>query len=229
MEEKVDVLFDRKMSGTIGKLAEALAKFQGEVANPSKDAVNPYFKSKYATLDAILKEVRPKLAKYDLAIIQLPEEGSKLTTLLMHKSGEFIKGTIAMKPTDEKPQSLGSAMTYARRYSISALLGIAADEDEDGNAASQEPKVRTVKRIQHEDYKGEPVVQTEPEAEKNKTEELRARITKHLEVLGYKGQAKPKVRAAILDMTQLEPVEENYEAIERALAILADNKAEFNE
>ena len=125
-------------SETIKELAAALSKFQGEITAVKKDASNPYYKSRYATLDAIWETIRKPLADNGLAVTQtLTDYGdTMLETTLLHTSGEYIVSLIKIKPVKEDPQSFGSALTYNRRYSLSAILGIAADEDDDGNQAT---------------------------------------------------------------------------------------------
>jgi hypothetical protein len=125
-------------SETIGELAGALAMAQGEMENATKSAVNPFFKSKYADLAAVLNVVRPALAKHDISVIQLPsfDEGQvSVETVLAHKSGEWIS-VVFSAPSGGKTdiQSIGSIISYVRRYSMSSVCGI-AQEDDDGNAA----------------------------------------------------------------------------------------------
>jgi hypothetical protein len=126
------------------KIALALAKVQGAIVPPKKDTDNPFFKSKYADLAGVWESVRPLLAANELAFIQLPTtDGAKVsvTGMLLHSSGESIESTITGNAKDAMPQSIGSCITYLRRYQMSAMLGIAA-EDDDGAAASgtTEPK-----------------------------------------------------------------------------------------
>ncbi len=117
----------------------ALVKARSEFPNLSKNKVNPHFKSKYADLDAVIECVTPSLSKYGLCVFQAVEqigESSCLVTHLYHESGEELQSSYPL-PTITDPQKLGSAMTYARRYSICAALNIAADDDDDGNAAKK--------------------------------------------------------------------------------------------
>ncbi|QDX91102.1 recombinase (plasmid) [Brevibacillus laterosporus] len=127
-------------SDSIKSIAEALANFNAEVSKVAKDANNPFFKNTYATLDQIIDEVRPILQKNGLSILQLPGgDGEKvaLRTLLIHQSGEWIESEpLSMKPVKNDPQSVGSAITYARRYSMAAFLSLNTGEDDDGNAAT---------------------------------------------------------------------------------------------
>jgi hypothetical protein len=130
-----------QMSPQINELASSLAKAQGELKPVHKSAENPYFKSKYADLSAIVESIRPVLSKYSLALMQLPSGGGEnrisVTTILTHSSGQWISGSCTLYAKDATPQAIGSAITYARRYSLSAILSIATDEDDDGNTASR--------------------------------------------------------------------------------------------
>ena len=123
-------------SEQLNELAKALGAFQGEVEAVKKDAINPFFKSKYASLENILETIRPALKKNKLAFTQFPAGENELITILIHESGQFLKASFKMSPKDNTPQGQGSAITYARRYAISAVLGIATEEDDDGNVAT---------------------------------------------------------------------------------------------
>lgn len=144
-------------SPTIQKIAEALQLFHLKVGKIKKDANNPFFKSKYATLSNILDQIEVPLQESDLVITQFPDDDHCLTSLLIHtKSGEWMKARYKMSPVPEyikekdksgivlfrstevydNPQAIGSALTYARRYAIGAILSLNIDEDDDGNAAS---------------------------------------------------------------------------------------------
>jgi hypothetical protein len=122
----------------------ALLAFQAEVGNVSKDKENTFFKSNYADLAAVKDEAQPFLTKFGLAVVQKPsflvvEETvyDTLVTKVVHaKSGEFEESTMILKPIKSDPQAQGSAITYARRYAFMAVLGLVADDDDDGNAAS---------------------------------------------------------------------------------------------
>lgn len=130
-----------KKSESIVEIAKALCQFNLKVGKVSKDASNPFFKNKYASLDSIVDEVRPLLAEQGLSILQIPGgDGTNLImkTLLIHESGEWIESDeFVMKPTKNDPQGIGSATTYARRYSLNAFLSLNTGEDDDGNAASK--------------------------------------------------------------------------------------------
>lgn len=128
-------------SDSIVNLAKALVAFNLEVKIIEKDAKNPHFKNDYATLDTIINEVRPLLAKHGLVVMQFPGgdgEHYTLRTMLMHESGEWIESEpLTMKPVKNDPQGIGSCTTYARRYSLSAMLSLNTGEDDDGEQASR--------------------------------------------------------------------------------------------
>jgi hypothetical protein len=123
-------------SDSIKNLATALCKFQSEIVAIKKDAKNPFFKSSYASLGQIISSIREPLAKNGLSITQFPSQDGTLTTTLMHDSGEWISATTSVYAAKNDPQSLGSAITYMRRYALGAALNLAIDTDDDGNAAS---------------------------------------------------------------------------------------------
>ena len=141
-------------SESIKNLAKALSDFQAEIENPKNTANNPFFHSKYAPLQEILNLVRPKLARHGLAILQSPSgDGKNITinTILMHESGEWIEGEPLVLQADKPTaQSAGSAITYGRRYAISAVLGISSEDDDDGNSASGNGKERTTEIVTDE-------------------------------------------------------------------------------
>lgn len=125
------------MSEQINELAGALSKAQGEIEGASKDALNPHFKSRYADLASVWDACRGPLAKNGLAIVQAvsgTERGVKVTTILMHSSGQFIRSELDVPAMKLDAQGLGSATTYGRRYSLAAMVGV-APEDDDGNEA----------------------------------------------------------------------------------------------
>lgn len=130
-------------SPSVKELQAALCDFQKGAIAVQKNAENPGFKRgnkamKYADLNSILAVVLPALTAHGLAITQMPDAGG-LTTRLMHISGEWMQATSQMQPVANTPQALGSAITYARRYALGAMLGIVTEDDDDGNAASAPP------------------------------------------------------------------------------------------
>ena len=132
-------------SADTAKLDAALAKAQGEIEAASKDKTNPAFKSRYADLTAIWGACRPALAKHAISVTQWPvhsEDGRlHMITRIAH-GGEWIKAHFSIPVTKQDPQGYGSATTYAKRFTLAAALGVVADEDDDGNAASARPATR---------------------------------------------------------------------------------------
>ena len=130
-----------EQSETIEKLAAALAVAQGKIEGSRKDAANPFFKNQYSTLSSVWEACREQLSANGLSIVQtsniLPEHPDLVIveTQINHSSGQWIRGRIAMRPVKNDPQGIGSCITYARRYSLAAMVGV-APEDDDGNAAS---------------------------------------------------------------------------------------------
>jgi len=127
-------------------LLKALVGFQSECPAVKKSADNPFFKSKYATLDAIQHHIQPYLTKHGLVIVQkniTNEHGLYvMTDVIEAGSGELISSVFPIIVQKNTPQEYGSAVSYAKRYSLSGLLNlIIADEDDDGNASSQPAKV----------------------------------------------------------------------------------------
>ncbi len=115
----------------------ALATAQGTMKNAAFDAVNPHFKNRYATLAAVVDTVRPELSKAGIAITHTNDidgEQEFLVTTLGHKSGQWISSRRRV-PAGLKAQEYGAWLTYNRRYALCAMVGISADEDDDGNVA----------------------------------------------------------------------------------------------
>lgn len=125
-------------SESINELAAALSKAQGEITGALKDSANPFFKSKYADLASCWDACRGALAKNGLAVTQFPTTEATetyLVTTLLHSSGQWMRSSLHVQPKDNTPQAMGSALTYARRYALTAVVGV-AQVDDDGNAAS---------------------------------------------------------------------------------------------
>lgn len=128
-----------------GNLYEALAAAQGEMENAKLNRVNPHFKSKYADLASIRDATIPALSKNGLAIIQFTELSSDgqrliLRTRLVHSSGCYLESEYPVMSALGDHHKTGSALTYAKRYSWSAMCGVSADEDDDGSAAQEKPE-----------------------------------------------------------------------------------------
>jgi hypothetical protein len=130
-------------SESVKEIAAALALAQSEIKPAVKDAENPHLKSKYANLSSVWDAVREPLANNGLSVTQTfaPSEPGTITVVstLLHKSGEWIESPLTLPVGQATAQGCGSAITYARRYGLSALLGVVADDDDDGHGASERP------------------------------------------------------------------------------------------
>ena len=127
----------------LNELAAALAKAQGQIHAAPRDAANPFFKSRYATLPAVREAMQDAFADNGLSVVQMPsvEDGQlKLKTMLLHSSGQSLDcGTLAADVDLSNPQKSGSAISYFRRYSLAAVSGVVTDTDDDGEAAAGRP------------------------------------------------------------------------------------------
>lgn len=131
------------------KITQALIQLQGSLKNVPMDSVNPHFKNKYASLLAVRDAIQKPLADNKLSITQtfaVGEKGLTLITTLRHESGETITSEFPVSGTT--PQQQGSASTYARRYSLLAMLNLVGDPDDDGNAAEAPAPARSTQRGQ---------------------------------------------------------------------------------
>ena len=120
-------------SEDINELASALCKCQSELTFASKDSINPHFKSKFADLASVWDAVRGPLTANGLSVTQLLEwsgENCYLTSILMHKSGQWVKSTIPVLNANKTSQGQGAGITYCRRYSLAALVGCVQDDDD---------------------------------------------------------------------------------------------------
>ena len=132
-------------SPTITKIAPALLKAQQSMSNPKKGASNPFFKSKYADLNAVREACIPALNEHGITVLQptiVADGKNYINTILLHESGEWMSSVtevIASKPNDA--QSHGSGMSYARRYGLQSFCALGADDD-DGNKAVEKQDVK---------------------------------------------------------------------------------------
>jgi len=145
-------------SEQINELASALAKAQGEILPAIKDCANPFFKSKYADLNSVWNACRQPLSKNGLSVTQTFDTNGEmyLITTLMHSSGQWISSKLPVVTVKKDAQEYGKAITYMRRYALSAIVGVAPDDDDDGNSASgktynvpeQKPEYITIGQLQ---------------------------------------------------------------------------------
>ena len=135
-------------SGKIDKLAAALAKAQSCMEGAQSKSSNPFFKSSYADLHTVMESSLPHLNKHGLSVVQGnrygADNGFYVTTTLLHESGQWMRSEIRMPIGGKKDaHAVGSAMTYGRRYGLSAMVGI-AQFDDDGNHGAKDPRKKAV-------------------------------------------------------------------------------------
>ena len=126
-------------SEQIEKLAVALNKVQKELKKAIKGHENPYFKSKYSDLGEVWEACRESLSDHGFSVVQAggvtPTGQPTIVTTLLHSSGQWISGEYLLMPVKNDPQALGSSWSYARRYSLAAIVGIVSDIDDDCESA----------------------------------------------------------------------------------------------
>lgn len=171
-------------SDSIIELAKALSKAQALIKPAIKDSENPFFKSHYADLSAVWEAARIAITSNGLSVTQLinTSEGNNINveTILLHESGEWISGAFNMPYLKVDPQAVGSAITYARRYALAAIIGIVADEDDDGNKAAE--------KGQGAKPPMQPPAEKKPEPPKDGEKDLRAETVRMImEVEGIDG------------------------------------------
>jgi hypothetical protein len=151
-----------KTSDNVDKIIPAFIAFQAELPAVPKDSENPHFRNKYASLGAITEAMRPHLKNHGLGYMQYMahRDGFQfMITRFAHTSGQWIEDDgYLLNPTKNDPQGMGSAVTYGRRYTISAFAGIISEDDDDGNRASEPapvkklPPVPKVEQLQEPDW-----------------------------------------------------------------------------
>jgi hypothetical protein len=222
-------------SETIGKLAEALSKAQAAIENAKKESNNPYFKSKYADLASIWEACRKPLTDNGLSIVQSPvfltehPDMVGLDTRLCHASGEWLEGRIVMKPVKSDPQSYGSCLTYLRRYSLQSFISVCAEEDDDGNAATQpntaagkkvdtKPKATTRQPDDIPEATGRPPDEVPPQGNVARNEGIEVGYVRIANVSAKEGETKGKKWKAFFIKTV---TGEDYGTFSESLAALA--------
>ena len=127
-----------KKSDTIKELATALNKAQAEMSGAKKSSKNPFFKSNYANLEEVINCIKEPFANNDLSYMQFPiatDGFAGVELIIMHSSGEWISNELLLKCAKNDPQGMGSAITYARRYTLQSAAGLPS-EDDDGHLAT---------------------------------------------------------------------------------------------
>lgn len=131
-------------SSEVKNLFQAFHKAQSSLRAVHKDARNPFFESSYATLENVIDTAKPELMENGLSFTQAPgsltDNAITVTTMIMHTSGEWMKSDFDMPITKRDPQSTGSAITYACRYALMAILGLPATDDDAESTSNREDK-----------------------------------------------------------------------------------------
>jgi hypothetical protein len=174
----------------VKQLAAALIAAQADMPAVEPNATNPHYKSRFVTLDHLIAKTRPTLTKHGLAIMQFPSQldgAPALTTRLVHLSGEAVEDTMPLVLAKQDMQGLGGALTYARRYAWSAVLGISSEEDDDAERDAAAARDREVPAALADDPPEEPIVAKASKAQKDKLNVLVGKLrdggyleTKHL-------------------------------------------------
>jgi len=138
-------------SEQINELATALAKAQGQITGALKDSSNPFFKSKYADLASCWEACRKQLSDNGLSVVQPTDviDGHIVVrTILAHSSGQWISGILPVKAKDDGPQAQGSGITYARRYALAAIVGLAQiDDDAEAAQGRHDPRGDALQKV----------------------------------------------------------------------------------
>ena len=125
------------------ELYSAIVKAQAAMSHAAKDAKNPHFKSAYSSLASVIDAVRPALSANNLAFVQklhTADSGISIETVLIHESGQEMScGVLFIPATKQDAQGFGSAISYGKRYSLQAALGIASDDDDGQSAVKNAP------------------------------------------------------------------------------------------
>lgn len=185
-------------------LATALSKAQGELIPAPMDSDNPHYRSRFASLASVVSTARPVLSKHGLSVTQMVThvgEKPALVTRLMHLSGQWVESTMLLSVTQAGMQPLGSAITYAKRYAFSAMVGIVAEDDDDGNSAdgksspTAQMPAKAPSKPAHAALRGDPTTKAPP-TPKN----VAPASVDHLKDLGKAATARGVLPA---DMTEL--------------------------
>ncbi len=200
LEIKLLQLSDTKLNNSrstdLKELFAALAKAQAEMNTAGLSNTNPFFKSRYADLAEIVKASRPALTKYGLSVIQqiMPNDDGQsiLHTILSHSSGQWIETRMRITPPKPDVQTLGSYITYIRRYSYAALVGVVVcDEDDDGEIAVATERTATIKG-------------TSPNTYKAKDQSYDVITKEQLEELNYELNGYPDIAEMVLEKLHLQ-------------------------
>ena len=200
-----------QQSDSIKELAKALCNVQSQLEGAKKDQTNPFFKAKYADLASVWGACRDLLGKNDLSVVQTTSviEGREfvLDTTLLHTSGEWISGQLSVPLVKNDPQGLGSAFTYARRYALSAIVGICPEDDDAENATQRQKET--------------PKPQEKPK--------LKETIIGHVDLIWLKESLGKLQKAGLNEWSNantLKHIENKYQVVGKSLSIVVPNLTE---
>ena len=208
-------------SEKIDLLAKAMIEVQKELQGAKKSAENPFYKSNYADLQACIEAGAPVLTKHGLCVLQpmggTPDSPSVIT-LLMHESGQWVSGELVMTPDKKGPQGIGSAITYNRRYSYSAMIGL-HQEDDDGEGTKNKDKKESGDKSTTKETPKSKGIHSSPITDKDATElfklaqgkgmvegELHTYCQEKYNVQGVYDLTKKQYIAALKDISSMESV-----------------------
>ena len=227
-----------KTSENITEIASALAKAQ-ELINPAAyDAANPHFRSRYATLASVMQSCRAALSKNQIAVVQgttVSDKNVTVTTMLIHSSGQFISDDITIPTAQQTAQAVGSALTYGRRYGLSALVGIVSEEDDDSNSAMPVPSTEIQKDVRFTQPKSNQQTSNNNTPQTVKAEvkavrqpkEVSERVRKIKQVFGLSaqiGHTPDEMKAIIGEIIGLDhPIKESSEIKDNQLDCIIEN------
>ena len=201
-------------SDSIKEIAGALAKAQGAIQAAKKDSENPHFKAKYADLASVWAACREQLSSNGIAVVQAPGECSDgrvwLETMLLHSSGEWISELLSIPLAKVDAHGFGSALTYARRYALAAMVGVAPDDD-DGNAAAKHGEAVSNGPAPRTKLDGPHNVKTKLKAEIHKIQQRVAKAASDAEITAIMRDAKETIKQASRDWPELIDGDPNIE------------------
>lgn len=228
-----------KTSENINEIALAISAAQASINPAAYDASNPHFRSRYASLASVMQSCRAALSKNQIAVLQgtnVSDKNVTVTTMLVHKSGQFISDDITIPFAQQTAQAIGSALTYGRRYGLSALVGIVCEEDDDSNSAM--PPVSTTenqKEVKFTPQKSNAQTSSNNAPQTAKTEvkvvkqpkEVNERIQKIKQIFGLSaqiGHTPDEMKAVIGEIIGLDhPIKESQEIQNEQLDCIIEN------
>lgn len=211
---------------SLSEIGKALAKAQKEIHSAGKEGINPHFKSRYATLSSVWEACREALTKNGLAVAQaiLTQHDGRyvLQTMLIHESGQFIESFCPLILQKNDMQGLGSAITYARRYALAAIVGVSQDDD-DGNATRGVKNENQRPQAQTQVPSNKTMVKSSPSESKNKKPESinQAQLTRLHTIASTAGYSKEESKEIILQWgytSSKDILLKDYDAIINALS-----------